>query len=260
MLIEHQALGAQILRLEDFFYLSPIQLTNNHPRRGGVPILFPQFADRGHLKKHGFVRNLNWQLITDAQSLESHQLTYRLQIQEKDIPEWPYCANLELSLNATVNDVEISLMICNNGPNPFSWTGGLHPYFFLSNLLDTSIKGLQNQRVSNRFDQDQQIHSAELLTLSNKPLESLFHTSTPLQIISPKQHFDLKSEGFTEWMIWNPAEQGADDFIDIPLADWKNFLCVEHVIVSKPLQLLPQASFTGKLTITNFLNSANLQP
>ena len=77
MLIEHQALGAQILRLEDFFYLSPIQLTNNHPRRGGVPILFPQFADRGHLKKHGFVRNLNWQLITDAQSLESHQLTYR---------------------------------------------------------------------------------------------------------------------------------------------------------------------------------------
>jgi D-hexose-6-phosphate mutarotase len=61
-------------------------------------------------------------------------------------------------------------------------------------------------------------------------------------------------------MIWNPAEQGADDFIDIPLADWKNFLCVEPVIVSKPLQLLPQASFTGKLTITNLLNSANLQP
>ncbi len=41
----------------ELLYLSPFS-SEFKPARGGVPVLFPQFANNGALSKHGFVRNL----------------------------------------------------------------------------------------------------------------------------------------------------------------------------------------------------------
>ena len=49
------ALGAEQL------YLSPRSLLDGRAAiRGGVPVCFPQFNERGPLPKHGFARNLPW--------------------------------------------------------------------------------------------------------------------------------------------------------------------------------------------------------
>jgi glucose-6-phosphate 1-epimerase len=58
----HRPLGAQVLQarlggVAGPFYCSPLAYQFQGPARGGVPVLFPQFAEYGPLLKHGFVRN-----------------------------------------------------------------------------------------------------------------------------------------------------------------------------------------------------------
>ena len=62
--------GAQVLSWvasgRERLYLSPKTLLDGQSAiRGGVPVCFPQFNQRGPLPKHGFVRNLPWAVVPD---------------------------------------------------------------------------------------------------------------------------------------------------------------------------------------------------
>jgi hypothetical protein len=59
--------GAQVLSWHaagaERLYLSPTSACDGVTAiRGGVPVCFPQFNQRGSLPKHGFVRNMPWRL------------------------------------------------------------------------------------------------------------------------------------------------------------------------------------------------------
>jgi glucose-6-phosphate 1-epimerase len=67
--VEISKKGAHVLAWKDAtgtekLYLSPkAQVSEeNIAIRGGIPIVFPQFGD-GTLQKHGFARNLPWELV-----------------------------------------------------------------------------------------------------------------------------------------------------------------------------------------------------
>jgi glucose-6-phosphate 1-epimerase len=61
----HQKTGGQILKLGDTLYLSFLQTSSDSPRRGGIPLVFPQFGNSGKLQKHGFARNVPWTLLQE---------------------------------------------------------------------------------------------------------------------------------------------------------------------------------------------------
>eukprot|EP01137_Pigoraptor_chileana_P032556 Opistho-2@22113 len=53
---------------EEQLYVSPrTAYASGQAVRGGVPVCFPQFAERGPLQKHGFARTKPWQLISAEQ-------------------------------------------------------------------------------------------------------------------------------------------------------------------------------------------------
>ena len=60
-------------------YLSPHSVMDGHAAiRGGVPVCFPQFNQRGSLPKHGFARNLPWHVQSSEAGAEGQVLTLAL--------------------------------------------------------------------------------------------------------------------------------------------------------------------------------------
>lgn len=130
-LLKHSSQGAQVLLaglgdVPAIFYLSPlyVEAVPDGPARGGVPILFPQFADSGILPKHGLVRAAHWSLLGEQVSQISHTLSYGLSIEPNDYPTWPHAANLSLLVKITREALCFELQVINTGSSSFSWTGG----------------------------------------------------------------------------------------------------------------------------------------
>jgi len=247
--VVHQTLGAQIISVDNLFYVSPLLPNEATSRRAGIPILFPQFNDRGPLKKHGIARNRDWRLIKDESRDAIKSLHYSLQILPEDGPTWPHGAMLDLEYFGSSNAVDIVMRIQNTGKTEFTWAGGMHPYFAVQNILSAKLKGLQNCLVDNKYDRLQTRFNDEFKTFSQEPCESLFDSQGPLELIDSAHTLTLSATGFNQWMVWNPGKEGAKEIYDLPDEDWNRFVCIEPLVVSPANQLVPGASFTGTLRI-----------
>src|SRR5688572_1103245 len=72
--VEASAFGAHLLswryRGRERLYLSPnASFGAGKAIRGGVPVIFPQFGERGDGPRHGFARTLTWDALDIAGSL-----------------------------------------------------------------------------------------------------------------------------------------------------------------------------------------------
>lgn len=247
-MISHQCFGAQILQVNDLLFLSELSTASDLPKRGGIPILFPQFAEWGNLRKHGFVRDLNWQLQSGNLDHQHKSIHYKLQINPQTYPRWPHNSNIELLVESEEKIVHIKLTITNTGVESFSWSGGLHPYFKISNLMGTTISGLQNTQGIRHDKEVVQMNTNEL-RFTNELFEVLFDSPVLLLLNAGDKTLKISSQGFTEWMIWNPGQQGCKQFKDLNAVDWLEFICIEPVCVRKSVPLDPQKKFVGSLVI-----------
>jgi len=245
-LISHSFIGAQILSAsfvkdKNIFYLSNLSVFGK-TYRGGVPVLFPQFANNGNLRKHGFVRDFAWELIYEKQDENSAIIEYDYSIDEDDYPEWPYDAKLSLFCEMVSNLITIKLIVINTDIKPFEFTGGLHPYFAISSKKDLVINGLESADYKDAFpDIPFNLNGKDLI-------ERQYDAKNPVKFFNGENWITIKSEGFDNWMIWNPGEEGAKSIKDLPNEDWSKFICIEP-IVSKPVLLEPGELFIGELQI-----------
>jgi glucose-6-phosphate 1-epimerase len=202
--------------------------------RGGVPVLFPQFANKGPLAKHGFARNLIWREQSKWQNTSEVGVVYELDVSDKSVLDWPYKATLRLEIFADPNQLLIKLLVANKGVNTLEWTGGLHPYWWVPNLLETEIVGL-------KFD------DCEKLALNATGIEKIFPNKNPVTLVRGATTLKIQATGFDEWMVWNPGREAASLLTDMPVDDWQQFVCIEPVCINNPVKLHPEQSFEGIL-------------
>lgn len=124
--LSSRSLGAQVLSAgidgQEPLYLSPLSSLAG-PARGGVPVLFPQFAQNSSLIKHGFARNLPWVCVYDQRLLNYHQQKYTLAISPQNSFDWRFNVHLELSSKVDSKGFYQELKIINLGVQKFEWTG-----------------------------------------------------------------------------------------------------------------------------------------
>jgi glucose-6-phosphate 1-epimerase len=239
-LFKHNPFGAQLLQAGSlgqapWLYCSPLPSIPGQPVRGGVPVLFPQFANKGPLPKHGFVRNLVWEQQDTWQTDTESGVIYALDLDEQTVPVWPHKASLKLEISASSGRLFMRLVVTNKGTDTIEWTGGLHPYWWVQNLLDTKVVGLGAK------------HQNEMIFDENG-VEQIFPNKGTATLMRGKDSaIELQASGFDEWMVWNPGHVGAKLLADMPAEDWQNFVCIEPVCVTNPVRLEAGESFEGIL-------------
>lgn len=247
-----QPTGAQVLTSEaggsPLLYCSPLHDPSvGQPARGGIPVLFPQFADRGPHRKHGWARDVEWNLLDEQITDDAHCVLWENDFHQHPGSDWPHSAVLALSAKVSAGSLSLELQITNTGPNAFRWTGGLHPYWAVSDVRECAITGLKSAVVQDRFKPARAVETGAPLRITNEPFESLYDTPAPLILTSDDRKLRLSMTGFDQWMVWNPGEIEARHMADLPDGGWQSFVCIEPVLVTRPHLLKPGETFKGSL-------------
>jgi glucose-6-phosphate 1-epimerase len=216
--------------------------------RGGVPVVFPQFSQRGPLLKHGFARTQAWALQSVDTTETDALLVLQLHSNELTRSIWPFEFELELSFRWSALRLDMELAAFNTGDQPWSFTAALHTYLRVNDFAALRLEGLHRLRFFNAVTQTEQIERGEVLCVNGELDRIYFDAARPL-VVHLAEHAQVSQEGFKDVVIWNPGPEQSATLKDMPANGWQQMLCVEAAQVGMPVLLMPGESWCGRQSI-----------
>ncbi|GLY14341.1 D-hexose-6-phosphate mutarotase [Kineosporia rhizophila] len=210
--------------------------------RGGVPVIFPQFAGRGPLPKHGVARNRAWTEVESGPGTWTAKL-----VDDTDTRAiWPHSFELVLSARAEGQTLDLELTARNTGDAPWSFTAALHSYFTVGDP-DTVISGLGGRAAADNAGGPAYTFapaggSVPALTSRDVSIEG---ASGPVALEDPELgRLLVTANGFPDRVVWNPgAGHGLGDVPDGSETGW---VCIEPALL-QPVELTPGSAWTGSV-------------
>ena len=233
---------------EQLFLSQQSAFTAGKAIRGGVPVIFPQFAALGDGPRHGFVRTADWQL--DSQSANSVIFSIANTTQTEAL--WPGKFSAQFCIEMSTRGLKMQLNIVNTGDTDFSFAAALHTYFSVEDVRQTELHGLAGyQYWDNGTDFSQrQTETQHSLRFSSAIDRMYMAVNNALTLIEPQQRRSIESRGFNDVVVWNPWQEGAADLADMADDEYTKMLCVEAAAVDKPIKLKAGESWQGEQIIT----------
>ena len=260
--------GAQVLSWvsqgRERLFLSPNNLWDGKSAiRGGVPVCFPQFNQRGILPKHGFARNMAWKVNDAAQvgeavaSGDAAHIDFTLSTNADTLAIWQqaFVAQLrvalapgQLTLTLTVNNTEVQ--------NELHFTGALHTYLAVDDIDLTELRGLGGHP---EWDAVADLHGAadEALYFDGEfdrvytCVESA--SATPLHLQDGTSTLQIEqSSTWANSVVWNPGDSKCAALADMPAQGFARMLCVEAAQVFDPIAIPAGGQWVGwqRLTVS----------
>ncbi|CAO2201128.1 unnamed protein product [Urochloa humidicola] len=210
--------------------------------RGGIPICFPQFGTHGNLEQHGFARNRLWSIDNDPPPLPVNPaikafVDLILRPSEEDLKIWPHSFEFRLRVAlGPSGDLSLTSRIRNTNIDgrPFSYTFAYHTYFFVSDISEVRVEGLEtmdyldNLKAKERFTEQ-----GDAIVFESEVDKVYLSAPSKIAIIDheKKKTFVVTKEG-------------------LPDAEYKNMLCVEPAAVEKPITLKPGEEWKGRIALS----------
>lgn len=210
------------------------------PIRGGIPVIFPQFATYGPLPHHGFARTRIWMWRLAETEPIGKEAGVRLRLE--DSPEtydlWPHRFAAELSVGIDNHRLKVQLLIENTDRVPFDFTAALHTYLRVLDVRLVRLDGLQGTRFRDRTRSDLESEdTAEAITIAEEVDRIYLDAPDTLRLREPNRSLGLHAEGFPEVVVWNPWITKCALLPDMPDQGYLNMLCVEAAAVARPIRL-----------------------
>jgi glucose-6-phosphate 1-epimerase len=206
--------------------------------RGGVPIIFPQFANRGPLAKHGFARTAIWELLHHGR-INDHQAQAVLQLSDNQQTQaiWPHAFQASLCITLGGSDLQIELQLQNTGAAPFEFTSALHTYFTVENIASASVYGLAGRAYLDSTNQQMMDGDQDLIQKNDGGLQiqgeidrvyaDINQTAQAIAIRQAHQITHISQTGFTDLVLWNPGELKGAALVDLEPDGYQRFICIE---------------------------------
>jgi glucose-6-phosphate 1-epimerase len=231
-------------------YLTPLPRQPGEPIRGGIPVVFPQFANRGPLPMHGFARTQPWTLgestlLTDGRA--------RLVATLVDTPAtralWPHSFRLELAVTVGGDALDVELRVRNTGDTELAFTCALHTYFATRSEA-VQIGGLQRRPYVNNIDGTPGLDDADGPLIVDRATGRIyFGVADPLALQDDAARVVIRQDGFRDVVVWNPGAHPPGPLPGLPPDGYRQFVCVEAALIEQPVVLAAGTSWRGSQNV-----------
>lgn len=237
---------------DDRLYLSPrSEFGPSTAIRGGVPVIFPQFAAEGPLPKHGFARTSLWSLGGIAREADG---TAEAEFVLRDSPEtraiWDVEFKAVLAVFVVARRLAITLCVQNVGDRPFSFTAALHTYLRVRDVGEAEIRGLRGTCYRVSGDRTLVPDDADRLVVSDYLDRVYVGAPSRLELRERDRSMVLETEGFPDAVVWNPGRERAAAMHDLEPGGERSFVCIEAAVVQTPVTLGAGRQWSGTQTFT----------
>jgi glucose-6-phosphate 1-epimerase len=200
--------------------------------RGGVPVIFPQFAERGQGMRHGFARVSTWRLLDSGE--QDGAAFALLALNGADLAPalaaaWPHPFELSLRVSVQAQSLVMALEVRNTGTHPFPFAAALHTYYLVEDVEAVRIDGVQ----------------AETLAITDKLDQVFERIGGQIGFDTGADKLHLQQSGFADAVVWNPGAVDAAALADMEDEEYRRFVCIEPALLT-PQVLEPGGSWRGE--------------
>jgi glucose-6-phosphate 1-epimerase len=200
--------------------------------KGGVPVCWPWFGpdpDSKGRPAHGFVRNRMWNVIETAVAANDD---VKIVLGLTDTPEtqsiWPHAFSLRLEI--TIGDtLNLALVTRNTGDQAMTITQAFHTYFYVGDIHQVSVSGLEGKPYIDKVDGGQQKTQSGAVTI-NSEVDRIYQDVANELVIHDaalQRKICITSQGSQTAVVWNPWAKISVEMADLRDDDYLRLLCVE---------------------------------
>lgn len=229
---------------EALFMGATAEIAEGKAIRGGVPVVFPQFAKNGPLPQHGFVRRTPWQV----HEVRDSSAAFRITDDGETRALWPHAFAATLAVRVTERSLRIELTVTNTDASPISFTCALHTYLRVGDLARARITGLGGRRFLDKTAGGaESVQREEALAIAAE-VDRIYldpPSSVTLHDDAEARRIQVQSSGFANVVVWNPGRERVTEFSGLSADDYLRFVCIEPATAVDPIVLPPTETWTG---------------
>lgn len=227
-------------------YLSPCSVMDGQSAvRGGIPVCFPQFNQRGPLPKHGFARHLAWMANSPRLEPDAAHLALSLSDSANTRRWWDQAFEALLLVALEPGVLQVELAVRNTDSKPLDFTGALHTYLAVDDVAQARLLGLGGQAEWDAVRDRHGVAAPEIRMAGE--FDRVYSAAWEGYQLQDGPHTLLieQDPDWSQTVVWNPGADKCAALADMPANGWQHMLCVEAAQVYDPVSIEPGDFWQG---------------
>lgn len=218
--------------------------------RGGIPVIFPQFAAEGPYARHGFARTSEWTVVEAGPAIDGAGAVLRLADTPATRAAWPFAFEATLTVALGGEALTVTLAVTNTGDAPMPFTAALHTYLRVAHVAEVAVHGLGGVTYRDATAGGaHRVEAADAVRLAGEVDRLYLDVPGPVEVREPGRATRVVAAGFPDVVLWNPGPERAAALADLEPGGADRFVCVEAAVVGRPVRLAPGERWAGAQTL-----------